>query len=130
MKKLKPDRDIIPGDEVGAKRWPFHKHHVAAWRQPRRGKLLAMNDPRAWANSLAFPGRTPSQEEVNAHLEHCRQRGNNLSNQAPVLWFFETREKVHWEEYDKLVHYLEDYDLWYKERQEALHKLRRKERRE
>jgi len=39
------------------------------------GERLAVNDPRAWANTLAFYGQTPTQTEVNEHLEYCVHNG-------------------------------------------------------
>ena len=65
-----------------------------------RGERLAVNDPRAWANTLAFYGRTPTQTEVNDHLEYCIREGYATKNSeiynmgdacVPVLYDFGIR---------------------------------------
>lgn len=59
------------------------------------GEVIAYNDPRLWANTLQFPGRTPTQEEVDAHLAHyaevVRQSPPHVQRalreeRVPVLW--------------------------------------------
>lgn len=76
---------------------------------PYTGELLAASDPRAWENTLAFYGRLPSQEEVNAHFEYLERE--NLAhrdtagnwhmndNDAPVLYEFGIR----WDNPEDLV---------------------------
>jgi len=55
------------------------------------GEVLAYDSPEAWTNTVAFPGRTPTQAEVTAHVDDLRQRG--LSLRVPVRWDF-GREKL------------------------------------
>ncbi len=59
------------------------------------GEVIAYNDPRLWANTLQFPDRTPTQEEVDAHLAHyaevVRQSPPHVQRalreeRVPVLW--------------------------------------------
>lgn len=58
------------------------------------GTLLAMDDPRAWAGSLAFPTATPDPELVKAHVARCVARGMLRGIERPVLWDF---GKVYWD---------------------------------
>jgi len=56
------------------------------------GTVLEPTDPRAWANTLAFPDRTPSREEVVAHVSQPHIKA--FMSSVPVLWTF---GKVYWE---------------------------------
>jgi hypothetical protein len=67
---------------------------ACAYRRGARGVVIAMNDPRAWAGSIAFPTATPNQTEVSAHVKRCQDRGDLLSDYQPVLWDF---GKVYWD---------------------------------
>jgi len=62
------------------------------------GTLLAVNDPKAWAETLQFPGRTPTQAEVDEHLAGKMVAGVFASESAdprvPIEWDF---GKVYWE---------------------------------
>lgn len=79
---------MLTGTEVSTHyRWPCSAFHPDCWEPPHKGVVLANNDPRAWANTLAFPGRTPTQEEVDAHLANLAERNIPLSN-TPVLYQF------------------------------------------
>lgn len=77
--------------------------------RPYRGVVLAVNDPRAWEDTGAFPGRRPTQEEVDAHIERMRQTGIDFSDEVPVEWEF---GKVYWEPVHKLVPYEEGVKAW------------------
>lgn len=59
------------------------------------GTLLATDDPRAWAGSLAFPEAEPEQAAVTRHVEECRAWGGlKVFGARPVLWDF---GKVLWD---------------------------------
>lgn len=44
-----------PGTQVGAERWPYDHAHPDCWQRPLAGEVLEVTDPRAWANTIAFP---------------------------------------------------------------------------
>jgi hypothetical protein len=91
------------GSVVGAGRWPFSHAHPDCWGLPWSGTLLAVNDPRAWYETLAFPcrdGQLPSQADVDAHVAWCESQ--NLLTKSddphvPVLWAFGSETQVWWE---------------------------------
>ena len=63
------------------------------WLEPEHdhvGTVLAPTDPRAWANTLAFPDRTPEQWEVAEKF----LRSNQPKDKVPVLWDF---GRIYWE---------------------------------
>lgn len=72
------------------------------------GELLPANSPIAWTNTLAFYGRTPSQDEVNAHFDYLISEGlayqdedgnyHMTDHDAPVLYDFgaEAEYKKHY----------------------------------
>lgn len=64
------------------------------------GKRLEVNDPEAWTNTAAFYKRTPTQDEVNSHMEHCVENGLATKdgdsyrfndNRVPVVYEFGIR---------------------------------------
>ena len=61
--------------------------HPDCWELPHLGEVLAVNDPMAWANTLAFSGRTPSQEEVDRHLAKLAERNITIED-TPVKYPF------------------------------------------
>jgi len=102
----------VPGTEVGCEyRWPYSANHPDCWQPPLRGVILALDDPRAWSNCLAFPGRTPSQEECTEHVQKCLER-DLLKTTVPVLWtWVDGKEQgVQWD--SKLRPYAEEWDAW------------------
>lgn len=68
-------------------RWPMSGSHPDCWELPHLGEVLAVNDPRAWANTLAFSGGTPSQEQVDHHLAKLAERGITIKD-TPVKYPF------------------------------------------
>jgi hypothetical protein len=64
------------------------------YRAGHQGIVIADDDPRAWAGSIAFPSPTPSQAEVTAHVAHCKQNGWGSWHEHPVLWDF---GKIYWD---------------------------------
>ena len=113
-----------PGDLVGAGRWPLSGAHPDLWESPHSGRVLERNDPRAWANTLAFPHHEPSQEEVDAHLARLalRKQAENLGwmkrsetaepeGTLPVAWEFASG-KVYWEPAARLRPFDEDLEAW------------------
>lgn len=60
-------------------------------RGAQRGIMLALDDPRAWANSRFFPradeNNLPAQEEVTSRVVKCIARGE-MRQEMPVAWFF------------------------------------------
>jgi hypothetical protein len=83
------------GDLVGARRWPNSSNHPECWRAPYVGVVLSRSDPAVWANTIAFAG-TPSQTDVDKHIESCEAQGL-LRDTVPVGWDFEGEVKIHWE---------------------------------
>jgi len=66
----------------------------ADFRGDKVGVILDVADPRAWTDTLAFPGRAPGADEVAAHLKDCRERGLTFAGTVPVRWCF---GRVYWE---------------------------------
>jgi hypothetical protein len=102
------------GELVGAGRWP---EPLQASSLPWLGIVLAVNDPSAWQNSIAF-GQNPSQEAIDAHVEAYQSQWL-IKNAFPVLWNFGERGcKVFWETSDQrygkycLRPYHEDVARW------------------
>jgi hypothetical protein len=94
-----------PGTEVSTEyRWPYDAAHPDCWQEPWKGILLAPNDPRAWQNTVRFPGRLPEQAEVDQHLADLHQRDTPLTA-VPVLYDFDGEASVQWETPDKVVPY-------------------------
>jgi hypothetical protein len=99
---------IHVGMTVGAQRWPYQAAHHDCWGKPWAGVVLAVDDPRAWTDTLAFPGRTPTQEEVSEHVARY-----TFGGRTPVLWDFGSHGlKPHWERTDSLRPYAEDLADW------------------
>jgi len=93
------------GTEVSTEyRWAYDSAHPDCWREPWNGILLAPNDPRAWQNTVRFPGRLPEQAEVDKHLADLQARNIPLTG-VPVLWDFGDEQRVGWETADKVVPY-------------------------
>lgn len=65
-----------PGDRV-----------KCTYRGAHRGTLLALDDPRAWAGTIAFPDTNPDPEAVRAHVEMHRASFERYEHR-PVLWDF------------------------------------------
>lgn len=114
------NHDIEPGMVVGARRWAFSGAHPDCWRLPWKGVVLALDDPRAWKGTMAFPGkRAPSRKKVQAHVTWCREQGL-LTRSVPVLWNFgEHGQEVHWECATQLRSYEEDVSAWREARAQA-----------
>jgi hypothetical protein len=55
------------------------------------GVVLALNDPRAWARTLAFSSDTPDPAAVTAHVASCLARGLLQDGRQPVLYDFGVR---------------------------------------
>lgn len=64
------------------------------------GTVLAKDDPRCWAGSLAFPEPNPDPRAVRAHVRKVLRRGDSVcgvpgpSAQQPVLWDF---GRIYWD---------------------------------
>lgn len=104
------------GSEVGSRRWPFYGSHPDCWRTPIKGTVLAVDDPTAWAGTLAFPSESPDPEAVKAWVQTCRERGYGIDDKIPVLW---EGNFVHWESADRVVPYWADLERWRNERAAA-----------
>lgn len=116
---------LEPGVEVGCEyRWPYCANHPDCWKPPHKGIVLALDDPRAWKDSLAFPGLSypdgPCQQLVTPHVEDCVAKGL-LADKTPVLWqwFDEPQPVVMWD--TKLRPYAEELAAWEQARAEAYH---------
>lgn len=85
------------GTEVGCRyRWPYFANHSDCWQRPIKGIVLALDDPRAWDKSLAFPiGAT--QEDVTAHVEKCINQGYLNGREVPVLYNVNGEEIIRWD---------------------------------
>lgn len=96
------------GTRVGAERWPYSAAHPDCWGQPWAGVVLAKDDPRAWADTLAFRG-TPTVEQVREHLA----RVGGIPSFVPVLWEFgPDGSRCYWEPVASLRTYAEDVAEW------------------
>jgi hypothetical protein len=109
-------RTFLVGDRVGAGRIPYHGAHPTCGKRPWAGTVLAIDDPKAWAGSIAFPTRRPRQADVTAHVRQCQEQGL-LGDKIPVLWDF---GKVYWERPSVLRTVAEDLAAFETERQAAL----------
>jgi hypothetical protein len=109
---------IPVGARVGADRWPNTGAHPDAWNPPWSGVLLALDDPRAWEGTIAFPGPDPDPSAVREHVARCLAAGY-LTNRAPVLWDFGDRQRVWWETRSSLRTYAQDLEAWAKARWSA-----------
>jgi len=125
-----------PGDEVGMKRWPYYSCHPDAWETPRKGILLDVKDPRAWATKRStgetFPWNdsglsrlcagcpVAKQEDVDFAYPRLVLAGNlDPNTTVPVLWKFGCVEAVYWEKLEKLVPYADDLAEWQEARRQA-----------
>ena len=65
---------------------------TCAYQRDHQGIVLDAYDPRAWAGSMAFACREPSEAEVRAHVDALRTclAGDpaDWRSRAPVLWDF------------------------------------------
>lgn len=113
MNKNFPHHNLV-GWTVGAKRWPYSCAHHDCWGTPWKGEVLALNDIRAWTNTLAFHG-APTQEDVDAHVFRLLDRGY-LNKSVPVLWNFD-EPNVYWEDLAGLKDYDADLSEWEHERE-------------
>lgn len=105
--------DLQPGAVVGARRWPAAANHPDCWQSPWKGVLLATDDPRAWAGTIAFPVGSPSREAVRAHLDFCAAAFGTPIRTVPVLWDFGAEGlAVRWEQPENLRPYAADYLDW------------------
>lgn len=96
---------MTPGTEVSTHyRWPHDSAHPDCWREPWKGILLAPNDPRAWTNTVRFPGRVPERAEVDQHLADLNERAIPLTG-FPVLYDFDGEPTAQWERTDNVVPY-------------------------
>ena len=77
---------------------------VCSYRPSHTGLVLAADDPRAWAGTMAFPDTSldapPAAEDVTAHLAKHSALGTPLGGKVPVLWSF---GRVYWEALDALA---------------------------
>ena len=73
-----------PGDVVHA---PSRVPYGGPGPTPYRGVVLARDDPRAWADTVAFPVPDPDPVVVRAPVARCLERGV-LGDRIPVAWSF------------------------------------------
>lgn len=108
------------GDSVGAHRWPYWAAHPDCWGKPWGGVVIALDDPRAWANTLAFPTPDPDPEKVKAHVQWCKSQ-DLLKDKCAVLWDFEGKAVPTFESYGRnsdydVRPYANDFRKWKQER--------------
>lgn len=108
------------GTKVGAERWPNMGNHPDCWAKPWAGVVLDKEDPRAWADTLAFCG-TPTVEQVREHLAKV----GGIPSHTPVLWDFGSfGQRCYWERTESLRPYAEDMAEWKAAHTEAKAKAR------
>lgn len=101
-----------PGTEVGCEyRWPYDHAHPDCWQPPHKGVVLALDDPRAWRGSVAFPrAEMLTPEAVTKHVEWCLSE-KLLFDKVPVLYTQESGEQfMQWD--SKLRPYAEELAAW------------------
>lgn len=71
------------------------------------GTVLAVDDPRAWSCTLAFPYRIPTQKEATAQARYAQTiPSSEHSESVPVLWNFSAsgyQDKIYWESVNALT---------------------------
>lgn len=73
---------------------------------------MALDDPRAWVQTIAFPVESPDADAVKAHVARCRLQGL-LSDRVPVLWDFGAQgTRCYFETADRVVPYAQDVESW------------------
>ena len=99
------------GDKVG----DFGR--IPPYGPPWGGVLLAVDDPRAWKGTIAFPclnGEPLDIEMVRVHIAKCAERGDIITD-VPVLWNFKSYSRVFWEKVDSLHPYADVLAEWHKD---------------
>jgi hypothetical protein len=110
--------------EVGCRyRWPYDCAHPDCWQPPIKGLVLALDDPRAWRHTLAFPEGVypdgPPQDKVTEHVSKCLSE-DLLAIAVPVLYTNgDGKEFVQWDSPDHLLSYVEELAAWQEARQQA-----------
>lgn len=116
-----PHLDLV-GMVCGASRWPNFSNHPDCWGAPWKGRVLAINDPRAWERTVAFGPRLPTQDEVDEHIRRVRAvfpspsvpgDGDPFAGTVPVLWEF---GEVRWDKVTSIRPYAEDLADWEQQR--------------
>ena len=87
--------DILAGPTVGPGAFKPGQRVTCRYRGEHVGKVLALDDPRAWANSIAFPQDRPNRRAVKEHLLRHPTVG---VKSIPVLYKF----GVQWDSRDCL----------------------------
>lgn len=113
--------NLHPGAFVGCDyRWPFDHGHPDNWVRPHEGTILWLDDPRAWAGSLAFPSDSPEQSLVTQHVQRCLDRGLLNDGRVPVLYksTIDDHQFVRWDSISSLRPYTETLKVWGNARRE------------
>ena len=106
---------VHPGDVVGAGRIPFKGNHPRCWGLPWTGVVLSLDDPEAWAGSLAFPEAEPEPFAVSEHVHRCLRLG--ILRGVPVRWEF---GRVCWEDPARLRSVAADREAFEQDRLQAM----------
>ncbi len=121
---------LIVGSAVGCRyRWPYSANHPDCWKPPIKGILLALDNPRAWQNTYAFPSYShpdgPSIEQATTHVLRCLKQGL-LLDALPVNYSYDgglntnfPEMLVQWETRDQLSPYAEELREWEEARAQA-----------
>jgi hypothetical protein len=88
--------DILAGPTVGPGSFQPGQRVKCSYRGEHAGKVLSLDDPRAWANTLAFPQDKPNRLAVKEHLLRHPTAG---VKSIPVLYKF----GVQWDRRDSLT---------------------------
>lgn len=118
--------EIRVGAEVGARRWPNDTEYPGNWGSPWKGQVLDRKDPRAWAETIAFPVANPDPAAVAVHVD--RLMATCGVTRVPVLWDFNGLSKVYWEHAERLRSYAEDYTAWLQARERAFDRIEKQEK--
>lgn len=100
---------INTGDKVAS---PYRRS--PSIQAPYEGIVLSPNDPQAWIGTFAGE-RLKTQEEITAHVAHYEAH-DRLDTTLPVLWNFNGKRQVFWEQRNSLVSYEAEVAEWLKAR--------------
>ena len=112
------------GQAVGGSRWAYDHAHSDCWLAPWRGVVLAIDDPRAWVNSMvkAKVYGKPTRAEIRAHITHLEQLWRDcppakgsppiFASTVIVLWDFGDEKKIMHESAESLRPFAADVAAW------------------
>jgi hypothetical protein len=111
------------GTIVGCRhRWPNKHLHPDDWTPPWKGEVLAVNDVRAWKDTMSFSKilhpQGPSQEQVNEKIQKITKHGK--LDGVPILYTRDNGSQfISWERTSSLAPYADELAEWNRQREEA-----------